>query len=93
MRGEARSLAEAAKKFTTYGDQQVCLSFASKFGEAASRLRKCSRDLIDGCLSETQKLHVGALSVAAVAAHPIFAPKDPKDPADLWDVSGSNSEY
>lgn len=80
MRGEARGLADASKKFTAYNDQQVGLTFASNLSEAAARLRGRTRDIIEECLTETQKLHVGAYSTNV---SPLS--KDPKDQRDAED--------
>jgi len=60
LRGETRSLLEAAKKFTNVTDQQTSINCASGLTDHASRLRGHIRDVIERCLSETQKFHIGA---------------------------------
>lgn len=60
MRAEARAFLEAAKKFNSFNDQQAGTKSASFLSDTSTKLRGHIRDVIDRCLSETQKLHVGA---------------------------------
>eukprot|EP00927_Polykrikos_kofoidii_P059997 TRINITY_DN55079_c0_g1_i1.p1 TRINITY_DN55079_c0_g1~~TRINITY_DN55079_c0_g1_i1.p1 ORF type:complete len:982 (+),score=197.37 TRINITY_DN55079_c0_g1_i1:189-3134(+) len=60
MRSEARGFQDTAKKFMNANDQQASMKVAISVFDASTRLRGTIRDVIERCLSETQKLHVGA---------------------------------
>lgn len=65
---ESKSLQQAAKKFSNYGDANTSAKAASILADASAKLRGIVRDVIERCLSETQKLHVGAAIQDAKAA-------------------------
>mmetsp|Transcript_109876 Transcript_109876/g.342475 ORF Transcript_109876/g.342475 Transcript_109876/m.342475 type:complete len:436 (-) Transcript_109876:175-1482(-) len=60
LRGDARTFQEAVKKFINSNDQTASTKVALRFVDATTKLRGTFRDIIERCLSETQKLHVGA---------------------------------
>lgn len=66
--GDSKSLLQASKKFTDYAASQACSKLAMSTSETSTKLRGTVRDVIERCLSETQKLHVGAAIQDAKAA-------------------------
>jgi len=65
---EAKTFLQASKKFTDYGASNASAKMATTVSDTSTRLRGTVRDVIERCLSETQKLHVGAAIQDAKAA-------------------------
>jgi len=57
---EAKFLQQSAGRLKDFGDQQQILQHGSKMLDQCVQLRSHIRDVIHKCLSETQKLHIGA---------------------------------
>ncbi|OLQ00349.1 Fructose-bisphosphate aldolase [Symbiodinium microadriaticum] len=60
---EAKFLQQSAGRLKDFGDQQQILQHGSKMLDQCVQLRSHIRDVIHKCLSETQKLHIGAPAI------------------------------
>lgn len=68
IRSESKGLEVSAKKFQSFADQNTGAKVASSLLDFSGKLRGTVRDIIDRCLSETQKFHIGSALQDAKAA-------------------------
>lgn len=65
---EAKFLQQSAGRLKDFGEQQQIHQHGSKMLDQCVQLRSHIRDVINKCLSETQKLHIGAATDDPTAA-------------------------